>query len=179
MLETPVIVALLGSATSVGLAIWSLVTARVAKARALEAEELSKRTEHIRIKALDAGASVLKALTEYRISIETAAKLVELRGGYLVDDDMPMMLSAAQAYSALRRCTLENAIYLSDDIVSKVESMVVNGDLSPAILPTRVREARELHESLVSLFRDVYLSSSTVRPHHLLSRLAHTSTRNG
>ena len=49
-MEIPVVVALISSATSVALAVWSVLTARVAKAAALEAEEFAKRSEQVRVK---------------------------------------------------------------------------------------------------------------------------------
>jgi hypothetical protein len=169
-MDTPVIVALVSSATSAAVAVCSLMTVRMAKARALEAEELAKRSEQVRVKGLDAGAMVLMSLAEFMIGAETAIALIKLRGE-LFEEDLGAVGSAALAHSAMRRCVLENAIYLTGEIVSAVESLVSNTDLSPDALPTRLDETRRLHSSLVSQFREVYLSEVTVRPHNLALQL--------
>ena len=169
-METPIAVALISSTTSVALAVWSLMTARTAKSRALEAEEMAKRSELVRVKGLDAGAAILRSLTEFMIGAETAIQLIRLSGGLFEEDAQAMgaLQVAAQQYLSMRRCVSENAIYLADEITGAVDALVSNVNLSPEVLPARLREARDLHASLVLAFRNIYLSDATVRPHNKL-----------
>ena len=169
-MDTPVAVSLISSGTSAALAIWSLVTARIAKASALEAEEMAKRSEQVRAKGLDAGTTILKSLVEFMISADTAIDLIKLKGG-LFEEDIGTVQAAAKAHSAMRRCVLENAIYLTPNIMDAVGTLVANPNLSPDALPERLKEARNLHASLVSLFREAYLSEVTARPHNMALQL--------
>jgi hypothetical protein len=161
----PIVVAIISSATSVALAIWSLMTARTAKSKALEAEEMAKQSELVRVKGLEAGAAILRSLTEFIIAVDTAVDLIRLQGG--LAENSPALGSveaAALSFAALRRCILENQIYLTAEITGAVNEFVKNRDLSPRTLPARLKEALDLHHSLALTFRRVYLSEL---PHNI------------
>jgi hypothetical protein len=171
-MQTAIEVAIITSATSVALAIWSLVTARTAKSMALEAEEMAKRSELVRVKGLDAGTAILKSLTEFIIATETAIQLISLEGGLFEDSPaMGKVQAAAQQHAALRRCILENAIYLATEIRGAVDAFVANVNLSPGALAARLKEACDRHASLALTFRRVYLSETTVRLHNMTVQL--------
>jgi hypothetical protein len=125
------------------------------------------------VKGLDAGAAILRSLAKFMIAAGTAIQLIRLSGGLFEEDAATMgaVGGAGKQHSLLRRCILENAIYLADEITGAVDVLVSNANLSPEVLPARLKEARDLHASLVLAFRRIYLSEATVRPHDMTLQL--------
>lgn len=171
-MEVPVIVALIGSATSIVMAVWSLVTAQSARRRAVEAEEFGKRSEQIRIKATEAAATVMSAVTDYMLSIESIMWLIENQGGMTESTTLDAVKPVVDSSVAMRRCVLENAIYLTKEIVDAVEKLAKKTeiDFNLKSLSSRLCETQQLHDSLSKEFRNLYLDPM-MRPHNMASQL--------
>jgi hypothetical protein len=163
-METPVVVVFVTSLTSVGIAIWSLATAHIARAKVLEVEEIAKRSEQIRVKATEAIEKVMESLVNYTIHLETAIVNIQLTGK-LSENDIPnVMAPASESMKMMRQCVLKNAMYLRTKIVESVCSLASDTDLSPNRLESRLNKARQLHTDIVTLFQEqLYLMPTTPR----------------
>jgi len=171
-METPVVVVFVTSLTSVGIAIWSLATAHIARAKVLEVEEIAKRSEQIRVKATEAVGKIMESLVDYTIRLETAIDLIHVQGGLSEKDIPEVMGPMVESMTMMRRCVLENAMYLKTEIVKSVDSLASCNDLSPDVLKSRLNEARQLHTDIVTLFQEqFYLMPTTPRRRKLRPRI--------
>lgn len=157
-MDKTIIVVLIVSGTSIVLAIWGLITAKLARRKAIEAEEYGKRTEQIRIKATEAGSKIMEAVADYIIGVESALWHIDMQSGIPKSDTVKVFGPIIQSAVAMRRCALSNAIYLTDEIIKNVELLATQNNIDINLLQDRLDEAHQLHTSLVRQFQKVYLN---------------------
>lgn len=157
----PVIAAIITSATSIGIAIWSLFTSRIARVQSLKAEDASKRSEQIRTKAIDAGDEILKNFADYIVAVEGLLFLMT----HLPNCDEKTLFEAIKPISTgstnLKKAAFSNAIYLSKEILNEVESITRNESFSfendNQDVKNKLENIRNTHSKIAKLFCDTYL----------------------
>lgn len=121
-----VLVALIGAGASLILAIWSLVTAKLAKGLALAAEERAKRGEIVRVKSLEAIDGVLSSAAELKNAMGNLLFLQ--RSGFALSIDNPEIQKQLAKFSEHReilvRVSTTAAPYLSELLINEIKSII-------------------------------------------------------
>ncbi len=134
-MSNEVYVALIAAFVSVLSLIWNLATARINRKLVLSAEEIAKRGELVRVKALEAIDSVLEAIAEMVSVVGGLQFLVKNAGGVSMEIESVRegIKNFAEKRSSVMKLRIRCAPYLTeyliaemDDLFAQTESLNVN-----------------------------------------------------
>ena len=165
-METQITVALIAAISSLGVAIFSLLTSRRAKVLVLRAEEQGKRTEQIRLKATESGEKLLKELSNLIIALQGIHWRIKRREKEheIYPDDVNKAIS--KSILNTNHFIYETAIYTTPEIRQKIVYMVEiltdpDGDaFRVENIESTMDQLINIHTEVSELFKHTYLEGN-------------------
>lgn len=143
--------------------VWRSLYEKTTREKVLAIETKVKRSEEIRLKALEAGSKIFVFLVEFIKYNDTAMFLVKNNIGIDNREFMDKFQHAVDSLSKLNTCVLENAMYLPEDVVASVMTL---SNIGMTALPIKQMDkfleglsigAHQLHTRLVDIFQETYI----------------------
>ena len=164
-MDSAVAAALITAIASGGVAVVSLLSSRSAAGTAARAEEASKRSEQVRVKATEAGEKLLACFADVVVAAESISTLLDQRTDKALSTEeietqyRPLAAGAARAH----RLIYENAIYLTSDIQTRADELLRplwEGGVDWQEWGEVTKRLRAQHWKIAYLFRTTYLEPS-------------------
>lgn len=160
MIWTP----LLTAAGSLLVAIFGLVTARKAKSLAAEAEEASKRSEQVRLRATNAGESILASIAQVLIGVEAVRdRLSYSAKKSLTEQEMiDLFQRLSTPVRDLRLTIYSTAIYTMPSLRDRIEDFLQplhKGGISFEQWEKLISDLKAIHADVAKHFYETYLNS--------------------
>ena len=155
-------VALVTALGSLILAIFGLVTSGKAKQLALRAEETSKRSEQVRLRATAAGEALLAAMAELMLTAEGILFRLSTRTGEILTLEEVQQYAAPieKATSEIRRIMYSTALYTTPAIRESLENLlgpIHRGEADFSLAESFVVALRAELSAVAAMFHDTYL----------------------
>jgi H+/gluconate symporter-like permease len=160
---TEIIAALIAAVASLAVALFSVFSSREAKKIASRAEEATKRSEQIRVKATESGEKLLTALADVLIASETVEFILAQRSEKVLTQEEtttyfePIGTGAAH----IKRLLYSSAIYLSPEVRESIEDLlrpIFQGRIDFTKWGQFLQNMRREHSQIAKLFRETYLT---------------------
>jgi hypothetical protein len=164
-MSSETLVALIAAATSLIIAVLSLLSSKFTRRRVISVETASRRSDEIRAKALAAGESILGALGEWATAYQDLSTIVKLGGTLSEEVVVKLMCEAARAACEARRLLFRSASYLPEIQVDELRTVLDtqqtelhlggSGEETLHTLHTRIDGVLAAHSRLAVHFRSV------------------------
>ncbi len=156
--------ALITATASLGVAVFSMVTAEKAKRAAARVEESAKQSEQVRIHATQAGKEILSTSADLIIAAETVQFFLARRAKKTLDEHEALELfkPMTDPIHKMRQIMYSTEIYTTEEIrndVSKLLQSFIAGNVNFEDWDEFVFNLRKEHSKIATSFRKAYLSS--------------------
>lgn len=168
-MQAEVIAAIVTAVAGLVFAIVNLFVSRDAKKTAERAEELSKRTEQVRIKATEWGEKLLSTMADIIIQSETILFYIKDFPGLKSSNELTIeyLPKMAKSVGEIRTMMYSSALYTTPDIRNRI-STTLEPFHRPGGIPIEepekwelfVKNLRRNHSELVDLFFNRYLKGA-------------------
>lgn len=156
--------ALITATASLGVAVFSMVTAGKAKEVAARVEESAKQSEQVRAHATRAGDEILSTSADIIIAAETVQFFLARRAKKTLDERevLELFKPMTDPVHKMRQVMYSTEIYTTEEIrndVSKLLQSFVAGNVEFEDWDEFVEDLKKQHSKIATSFRKAYLSS--------------------
>lgn len=124
-MNSGIIVAVIAAAVSVGAMLFSFFTAGKSKSILIAVEDRAKRSELVRIQALNSIEEILYSLTDIYFSIGNLNFLIEAGGTFGTDpESLEIMAKIGHARGKLNRIRYVSAPYLKYELTEEIDTIL-------------------------------------------------------
>jgi len=157
--------ALIAAAASLGVAVFSVVTAGKARRLVARVEEDAKQSEQVRIHATEAGVEILKISADLIIAAETVHFFLLRRAKKVLEESETRELfkPMTEPVHRMRQIMYSTEIYTTEEIRSDVSNLLqsfIAGNVSFEDWDEYVEKLRKQHSKIATSFRKTYLSNA-------------------
>lgn len=125
-MDSSIVVAVISAIVSAGGAIWSLSTAQQVRSSQLRAEEQAKRTEIVRIKALEATDQFLIEMTSLIKAVDTFRFLISNNADISAESNIKQLSNVASARTRVLDLRYRFAPYVAEDLIKYIDEVVLS-----------------------------------------------------
>jgi hypothetical protein len=164
MQEPEVVAAIIGASVSLVLAVFSLLTARAARAHALAAEDATKQTELVRAKGLGAVEEVTFAIGKLLEVIRTMHMMLVMRGSLSARDLIENFNEPRQRFTEkFIDAYYRHLVYFDDRLTAQfyvIRESLIHQPTTEEGLKEQFEGMRRFLEAVSALARERYLPAS-------------------